>query len=81
MYFTSKEIEQLSGVTPQDLSYWRRTHKLIKPSLRQPSGSGTVAVYAIKDLLRAAEIKALRDFGLTFDAIKRHDGFKETVTK
>ena len=53
-----------AGITYRQLDYWART-KLVEPSVRGATGSGTQRLYSFRDILLLKVIKRLLDAGIS----------------
>ncbi|WP_042377302.1 MerR family transcriptional regulator [Gordonia alkanivorans] len=62
-------VTQLVGVTYRQLDYWART-KLLEPSVRSASGSGTQRLYSFKDILVLKVIHRLLGAGVSLPQIR-----------
>jgi DNA-binding transcriptional MerR regulator len=60
---------QIAGITYRQLDYWART-KLINPSIRTATGSGSQRLYSFKDLLVLKSVKRLLDTGVSLHNIR-----------
>jgi DNA-binding transcriptional MerR regulator len=60
---------QIAGITYRQLDYWART-KLVRPSIRSASGSGTQRLYSFKDILVLKVVKRLLDTGVSLHNIR-----------
>ena len=58
-----------AGITYRQLDYWART-KLVEPSVRSATGSGTQRLYSFKDILLLKIIKRLLDAGVSLQQIR-----------
>jgi len=56
MAYNAKTACKLTGITYRQLVYWDNTH-LIKPSISEAEGTGTVRLYSFTDLV---ELKVAR---------------------
>ena len=70
MYFNTKTISQIIGVTARQLGYWDKTG-LLKPSIAQAEGRGTRRLYSFLDMVQIRTAKALRDQGMSLQKIRR----------
>ncbi len=57
------------GITYRQLDYWART-KLVEPTVRSATGSGTQRLYSFKDILLLKIIKRLLDAGVSLQQIR-----------
>ncbi len=60
---------QIVGITYRQLDYWART-KLVVPSIRSASGSGSQRLYSFKDLAVLKVVKNLLDTGVSLNNIR-----------
>ena len=58
-----------AGITYRQLDYWART-KLVQPSLRNASGSGSARLYSFRDILVLKVVKRLLDTGVSLQHIR-----------
>jgi DNA-binding transcriptional MerR regulator len=58
-----------AGITYRQLDYWART-KLVEPSVRGATGSGTQRLYSFRDILLLKVIKRLLDAGISLQQIR-----------
>ena len=58
-----------AGISYRQLDYWART-KLVEPSVRSATGSGTQRLYSFKDILLLKIIKRLLDAGVSLQQIR-----------
>lgn len=58
-----------AGITYRQLDYWART-KLVEPTVRSATGSGTQRLYSFKDILLLKIIKRLLDAGISLQQIR-----------
>ena len=58
-----------AGITYRQLDYWART-KLVEPTVRSATGSGTQRLYSFKDILLLKIIKRLLDAGVSLQQIR-----------
>src|SRR5207248_2773191 len=68
--FSSPEVRRLAGCTYRELDYWTRSG-LVTPSIRDAHGTGTQRLYSLQDAVTLRAIKALRNAGLSLQAIRR----------
>ncbi|MCH8983346.1 MAG: MerR family transcriptional regulator [Acidobacteria bacterium] len=69
MGFRAPQVCKLVGITYRQLDYWARTD-LIRPSLRQASGSGSQRLYSFQDVVQLKVIKRLLDAGMSLKKIR-----------
>jgi DNA-binding transcriptional MerR regulator len=60
---------QIAGITYRQLDYWACT-KLVGPSIRSATGSGSQRLYSFKDLLVLKVVKRLLDTGVSLHNIR-----------
>lgn len=60
---------QIAGITYRQLDYWART-KLVGPSIRSATGSGSQRLYSFKDILVLKVVKRLLDTGVSLHNIR-----------
>ncbi|MGH3423470.1 MAG: MerR family transcriptional regulator [Nocardioidaceae bacterium] len=58
-----------AGITYRQLDYWART-KLVEPTVRTATGSGTQRLYSFRDILLLKIIKRLLDAGVSLQQIR-----------
>ena len=58
-----------AGITYRQLDYWART-KLVEPTVRAATGSGTQRLYSFRDILLLKVIKRLLDAGISLQQIR-----------
>jgi DNA-binding transcriptional MerR regulator len=58
-----------AGITYRQLDYWART-RLVEPSVREASGSGTQRLYSFRDILVLKVVKKLLDAGISLQNIR-----------
>ena len=68
--YSSPEVCKATRATYRQLDYWERTG-LIKPSVREASGSGTQRRYSDEDVKRVRVIMLLLGAGFSLQAIRR----------
>ena len=59
-----------AGITYRQLDYWART-KLVEPSVRGATGSGTQRLYSFRDILVLKVVKRLLDTGVSLQNIRK----------
>lgn len=62
-------VAALLGVTCRQLHYWRGTG-LVRPSLADGDGSGSILEYSADDVVVLAVVKALLDHGVSLQALR-----------
>ncbi len=70
MYFNTKTVSRIIGVTARQLGYWDKTG-LVKPSIAQAEGQGTRRLYSFLDIVQIRTAKALRDQGVSLQKIRK----------
>jgi len=58
-----------AGITYRQLDYWART-RLVEPSVRSATGSGTQRLYGFRDILVLKVVKRLLDTGVSLQQIR-----------
>ena len=61
---------QVAGITYRQLDYWART-KLVQPSIRNATGSGSQRLYSFRDILVLKIVKGLLDTGISLQNIRK----------
>ena len=67
--YTSKQTQEIAGITYRQLDYWARTG-LVGPSVTAAAGSGSRRAYSYSDLLKLRIIKDLLDRGVGLQQIR-----------
>jgi DNA-binding transcriptional MerR regulator len=67
--FGSRAVSEITGVSPRQIQYWDE-QGIIQPSVREPSGRGTVRLYSYLDLIQFRVVKALKDQGVSLQKIR-----------
>lgn len=70
MAFNSKTSCNLIGITKRQIGYWDETH-LIKPSVQEAGGRGSVRLYSFADLVQLAVVKSLIGQGISLQKIRK----------
>lgn len=70
MAYNSKTVCKLIGITKRQIDYWDRTH-LVKPSIQDAGGRGSIRLYSFEDLVQLAVVKKLKDQGITLQKIRK----------
>src|ERR1700730_9622673 len=60
----------VAGITYRQLDYWART-RLLVPSVRDASGSGTQRLYSFRDIVVLKVVKRLLDAGVSLQNIRK----------
>lgn len=67
--YTSKQTQEIAGITYRQLDYWARTG-LVQPSVATAVGSGSRRAYSYGDLVKLRIIKDLLDRGVGLQQIR-----------
>lgn len=70
MAYNSKTACKLVGISKRQIGYWDETH-LIKPSVQEAGGKGSVRLYSFPDLVQLAVVKSLIDQGISLQKIRK----------
>lgn len=70
MAYNSKTACKLTGITKRQIDYWDSSH-LIKPSIQEAGGRGTVRLYSFEDLVQIVVVKKLKGQGITLQKIRK----------
>lgn len=70
MDFNTKLTCKLTGISTRQIDYWDRTH-LIKPSIREASGYGSVRLYSFIDLVQLKVVKTLKEQGVSLQKVRK----------
>ena len=68
--FNTKMACKIIGVSPRQIQHWDET-ELVKPSIREAAGKGTVRLYSYTDLIQLKVVKTLRDHRISLQKIRR----------
>jgi DNA-binding transcriptional MerR regulator len=68
--FNTKTSSKIIGVSLRQLQHWDEKG-LIKPSVREASGKGTIRLYSYTDLIQLRVVKTLRDNRISLQKIRR----------
>jgi len=68
--FNSKTVSKVIGIATRVIDYWDREN-IIKPSIKEASGYGSVRLYSFTDLIQFKVAKSLRDQGISLQKIRR----------
>lgn len=74
MAFNSRTACKLAGISKRQLGYWDETH-LIKPSVQEAGGRGTVRLYSFADIVQLTVVKFLIDQGISLQKIRKSINF------
>lgn len=69
MAYNSKIACELVGISRRQIGYWDEKH-LIKPSVQEASGRGSMRLYSFADLVQLAVVKSLIDQGISLQKIR-----------
>jgi len=69
MLYTSKEVCKILGIKPDQLSYYVRTKKLIKPAVLG-KGRGTAHKFSLENLYQISLIQTLLKYGIELNFTK-----------
>jgi len=70
MDFNTRLVCKLTEISQRQVDYWDKTH-LIKPSVREASGYGSVRLYSFVDLVQLKVVKTLKDQGISLQKIRK----------
>src|SRR3972149_6008878 len=70
MAYNAKTACKLTGITYRQLVYWDNTH-LIKPSISEAEGTGTVRLYSFTDLVELKVARMLKAQGVSLQKIRK----------
>lgn len=68
--FTSGDVQELTGVSQRQLTYWDVT-ALVHPSGRAPQGRGSRRLYTVLDVLKVKLVRRLLDAGVSLQKVRR----------
>jgi DNA-binding transcriptional MerR regulator/predicted RNase H-like HicB family nuclease len=68
--FNTKTTSKIIGVSLRQLQHWDEKG-LVKPSVREASGKGTIRLYSYTDLIQLKVVKTLRDNRISLQKILR----------
>lgn len=68
--FRGPQACRIIGITYRQLDYWARTD-LIRPSVRDTTGSGSQRLYSYRDLVELKVIKGLLDAGVSLQSARK----------
>jgi len=68
--FNTKTTSKIIGVSLRQLQHWDEKG-LIKPSIREASGKGTIRLYSYTDLIQLKLVRTLRDNRISLQKIRR----------
>lgn len=70
MNFNTKTVARILGLTTRQIGYWDKTN-LIKPSVQEAAGYGSVRLYSFSDLIQLKVAKALKDAGISIQKMRK----------
>ncbi len=68
--FNTKTASKIIGVSLRQLQHWDEK-RLVKPSIREAAGKGTMRLYSYTDLIQLRVVKTLRDNRISLQKIQR----------
>lgn len=68
--FNTKMTCKIVGVSLRQVQHWDETG-LVKPSIREAAGKGTIRLYSYIDLIQLKVVKTLRDHRISLQKIRR----------
>jgi DNA-binding transcriptional MerR regulator len=68
--FNTKMACKIIAISPRQIQHWDET-ELVKPSIREAAGKGTVRLYSYTDLIQLKVVKTLRDHRISLQKIRR----------
>jgi len=68
--FNTKMACKIVGISLRQVQHWDETG-LVKPSVREASGKGTIRLYSYTDLIQLKVVKTLRDHRISLQKIRR----------
>jgi len=68
--FNTKMACKIIAISPRQLQHWDETG-LVKPSIREAAGKGTIRLYSYTDLIQLKVVKTLRDHRISLQKIGR----------
>ena len=70
MNFNTKTVARILGLTIRKIDYWDKTN-LIKPSVQEAAGYGSVRLYSFADLIQLKVAKTLKDAGISIQKMRK----------
>lgn len=70
MNFNTKSVAQILELTTRQIGYWDKTD-LIKPSVREAAGYGSVRLYSFTDLIQLKVAKTLKEAGISVQKMRK----------
>ena len=74
MNFNSRAVSKIIELSMRQIDHWDKTH-LIKPSVQEASGYGSVRLYSFQDLIQFKVVKTLTDKGISLQKIRKSVGY------
>jgi len=74
MNFNSRAVSKIIELSMRQIDHWDKTH-LIKPSVQEASGYGSVRLYSFQDLIQFKVVKTLTDKGISLQKIRKAIGY------
>jgi len=68
--FNSRAVSKIIGISPRRIDYLDRSN-IIKPSIQEASGYGSVRLYSFTDLIQFKVAKFLMDRGISLQKIRK----------
>lgn len=68
--YRGPQVCKIVGITYRQLDYWARTG-LVRPTLKEATGSGSQRLYSFRDLVHLKVIKGLLDAGVNLPQIRK----------
>jgi len=68
--FNTKTVSKIIGIPVRVIDYWDR-ESIIKPSISEASGHGSVRLYSFTELIQFKVAKSLRDKGISLQKIRK----------
>jgi DNA-binding transcriptional MerR regulator len=83
--YSGKQAADIVGISDRQLDYWARTD-LVRPSVSDPHGTGSLVRYSYRDLLELKLVKTLLDNGIKLESVREaflylRDQLGEDVTR
>lgn len=70
MYFNSKSVSNITGLSYRQIDYWDRSH-FIKPSASEATGRGSSRLYSFNNIIQLKVAKTLIDKGLSVQKLRK----------
>lgn len=78
--FTSADVFAILGIPHRTLDYWDE-QDVVRPSLQQAEGKGTIRLYSYDNLIELRVVMRLRDIGLSLQRIRKGLNFLRRSTR